>query len=833
MEAFMKRFIVVTSVFLFGLLALFGIMSKSPEVSANVLASNDARVRVAHVSPDAPNVDVWVDGSLAFENVAFEDVTDYAALAPGSYLVQVEATGGGGSGPFVISETLALAADTDYTVAAVDELASIEALVLTDDNTLPDPGKAHVRFVHASPDAPAVDITLPDGTPIFSNIDFKEVGAYTPVAAGTYDLEVRPTGTSNSVLDLMGLEFKNKTVYTVFATGYAGGGPPALNAILAEDAGEARVRVAHLSPDAPAVDVWVDGAKAFENLAFEDISDYAILPSDIYDIEVVPNGATTPVVISATLDLKANMDYTVAAVNELASIEALVLEDDNTLPAFGMAHVRFVHASPDAPAVDITLPDGTPIFSDIEFKEVGAYTPVPATTYDLEVRLAGTDTIVLELDGLEFMNKTVYTVFATGYATGGTPALNAILSEDAGEARVRVAHLSPDAPAVDVWVDSVMVLENLAFEEVSSYAILPADSYFIEVVPNGATTPVVISATLDLKPNMDYTVAAVNELASIEALVLEDDNTLPMAGKAHVRFVHASPDAPAVDITLPDGTPIFSNIAFKEVGDYTPVAAGTYDLEVRPTGTDTSVLDLMGLEFDNKVVYTVFATGYAGGGTPALNAILVEDAGEARVRVAHLSPDAPAVDILVDSVKVIENLAFEELSDYATLPIGSYFIEVVPSGSTTPVVISATLDLKANMDYTVAAVNELASIEALVLEDDNTLPDPGKAHVRFVHASPDAPAVDITLPDGTAIFSNIAFKEVGDYTPVDKGTYDLEVRPTGTDTSVLDLMGLDFDSMTVYTVFATGYATGGTPALNAILETDAGPVMIYMPILYK
>jgi hypothetical protein len=105
--------------------------------------------------------------------------------------------------------------------------------------------------------------------------------------------------------------------------------------------------------------------------------------------------------------------------------------------------------------------------------------------------------------------------------------------------------------------------------------------------------------------------------------------------------------------------------------------------------------------------------------------------------------------------------------------------------------------------------------------------------VRFVHASPDAPAVDITLPDGTAIFSNIAFKEVGDYTPVDAGTYDLEVRPTGTSTSVLDLMGLAFENKTVYTVFATGFAGGGEPGLNAILETDAGPVMIFMPILYK
>ena len=104
----MKRFILVVSVFTLGFFTLIGTISKSTEVSANTLASTDARIRVAHLSPDAPNVDIWVDGTLTYENVAFEEVTDYVALPPGSYLVQVEPTGSGGFGPFVISETLLL-----------------------------------------------------------------------------------------------------------------------------------------------------------------------------------------------------------------------------------------------------------------------------------------------------------------------------------------------------------------------------------------------------------------------------------------------------------------------------------------------------------------------------------------------------------------------------------------------------------------------------------------------------------------------------------------------------------------------------------------------------
>ena len=134
--------------------------------------------------------------------------------------------------------------------------------------------------------------------------------------------------------------------------------------------------------------------------------------------------------------------------------------------------------------------------------------------------------------------------------------------------------------------------------------------------------------------------------------------------------------------------------------------------------------------------------------------------------------------------------------------------------------ISATLGLEADKDYTVVAVGKLANIEPLVLVDNNSAPAAGKAHVRFVHASPDAPAVDIAVKGGPVLFSNVAFKGVGDYLPVDAGTYDLEVRVAGTDTVALNLPGIKLDAGTVYTAYAMGLASG-EPALTAVLSADA------------
>jgi hypothetical protein len=191
----------------------------------------------------------------------------------------------------------------------------------------------------------------------------------------------------------------------------------------------ARVRVVHASPDAPAVDVWVNDSVAFSNAPFKGITAYAPLATGTYNVKVVPTGATEPVVINADLTLDAK-DYTVVAVGKLESIEPLVLFGNNSLPAEGKSHVRFVHASPDAPAVDIAVKGGPVLFSNIAFKGVGEYLPVDAGTYDLEVRVAGTDTVALAVPGIALQNRTVYTIFATGLAAG-EPALTAVPSVDA------------------------------------------------------------------------------------------------------------------------------------------------------------------------------------------------------------------------------------------------------------------------------------------------------------------------------------------------------------------------------------------------------------------
>jgi hypothetical protein len=394
--------------------------------------------------------------------------------------------------------------------------------------------------------------------------------------------------------------------------------------------------------------------------------------------------------------------------------------------------------------------------------------------------------------------------------------------------RVRVAHLSPDAPAVDVYVNGTKTLSNVPFKAVSDYLSVPAGNYRFEVRPAGAdaSSKAVIDASATLEAGKDYTVAATNLLANITPLVLVDDNTAPASGKAKVKVVHASPDAPAVDVAVKGGPVLISGLAFGKASETLTVDAATYDLEVRAAGTNTVALALNNTTLEAGKIYTVFAVDRLANITAVVSAVSPAQpapAANSRVRVAHLSPDAPEVDVYVNGTKTLSNVPFKAVSDYLTVPAGDYRFEVRPAGAdaSSKAVIDASATLEAGKDYTVAATNFLANITPLVLVDDNAAPASGQAKVTVVHASPDAPAVDVAVKGGPVLIAGLAFGKASQPLSVPAGTYDLEVRVAGTNTVALALNGTTLEAGKVYTVFAADRVANITAVVTAITPTSA------------
>ena len=196
--------------------------------------------------------------------------------------------------------------------------------------------------------------------------------------------------------------------------------------------------------------------------------------------------------------------------------------------------------------------------------------------------------------------------------------------QNSSTSHIRVLHAVPDAPNVDVYANDQLVAENLPYGQYTNYITVPSETYEISLYVAGSTDSPVLSNMLTIHPNSIYTIAAVGRLSDISFLAIPDTNMSHHYNMSMIRFVHLSPNAPSVDITLPDGTIIFQRIPFKEVTHYIALPPSDYTLQVRVAGTSTVVLTLPTIETDADKYYTVYALGLVGE-SPELEALVVLD----------------------------------------------------------------------------------------------------------------------------------------------------------------------------------------------------------------
>lgn len=190
-----------------------------------------------------------------------------------------------------------------------------------------------------------------------------------------------------------------------------------------------------------------------------------------------------------------------------------------------------------------------------------------------------------------------------------------------------------------------------------------------------------------------------------------------------------------------------------------------------------------------------------------------------QVRVAHLSPDTPAVDVYVDGAVAVAGLEFNNITGWIELPAGSYSIAVSPAGTSIndAAIGPATLRFGSGSWTTVAATGSLSAGTlgpAIISEDIGALKS-GETFVTVFHSIEDAPAVDVILPDGTAVISSLAFGESASLT-LPQGVYDLRVVPAGaTEPVVINLAGTALVGQTYYFVAASGTLANPGVALAA------------------
>ena len=161
-----------------------------------------------------------------------------------------------------------------------------------------------------------------------------------------------------------------------------------------------------------------------------------------------------------------------------------------------------------------------------------------------------------------------------------------------GTAWIRLAHLSPDTPAVDVYLYSFgnpnarMVLHHVGYGDVSPYLPVAGGDYSVAMRGAGAspTSPPVLSASLRVAVGSAYTALAVGPRSGLRIRVFRDDLSTP-AGQALVRVVQASMKHPQVSVSW-DGKVIASKLAFASVTSYQAVSPGAETAAVTAGAAD-------------------------------------------------------------------------------------------------------------------------------------------------------------------------------------------------------------------------------------------------------
>jgi hypothetical protein len=195
------------------------------EAAANAPGPGVGWIRVGHLSPKVPPVDIYFAQfgqaeKVVIRKAGYGAVTPYSSLDPGKYTLSMRPADAAASTPPALSATIEVAERSAYSLLVFTNgpAGSLKGDLVTDDLTPPAAGKGRVRVVEGSAAVAPVSVDGPQGVSIAKDAPYGQTSSYVDVPEGRWPLQL----SGGSVKSTADVDVKAGTSTTLLVTENAG-----------------------------------------------------------------------------------------------------------------------------------------------------------------------------------------------------------------------------------------------------------------------------------------------------------------------------------------------------------------------------------------------------------------------------------------------------------------------------------------------------------------------------------------------------------------------------------------------------------------------------------
>lgn len=405
---------------------------------------------------------------------------------------------------------------------------------------------------------------------------------------------------------------------------------------------------------------------------------------------------------------------------------------------------RLIQASPDTALVNFYV-DGVRLRTAVDYKGGTGFIIVTPRSYDfgVEAIVPGDDEMIIDMPDTPLAAGTEYTWIVVGKdETDSVQALaieNPIADIAVDMMRVQVAHVAPDAPTVDVYVtaptDVLAAATPLAQvtygNDPPDPESIPSGTYIIRVTPAGVTDTVLFqSGELTFRSRDDLLVMVVANTGTgtgpVSVVVNDTRSNIEIQDvnvPSDLRVVHASPDAPALDVVGEPATEGAANVTFASgltyLGYTGYISAPRDTYLIRGVLSSSPTPTTAPFTVTRTLVAGQRATLFAANVLASIDDLVLTDDirpvyAEGRLRVVHVAPATAVVDVYIVPTGTpiagvspnLVNLGFRAATSHLSFAPGAYTVTFTETGTET-VVASVEVGATAGTVHTAILVDEV------------------------------------------------------------------------------------------------------------------------------